>query len=311
MSRTFIGCVCMAWALVGCAGAPSGASSQGVEPGVYRLSDGQRIQPEELYGALSGARWVVVGESHDDAWHHQAQGLIYEGVAARRAGPVALGMEMFQRPFQGPLDAYVAGSIDEAAMLEQTEYAERWGFDVEMYAPLWRGAAARGARVVALNAPRELSRAVAQKGLDGLSDAERAQVPAEMDLSSREHRAWMKGIFGQHGHGMDEATFERFYSAQVLWDETMAQTAWESMQGRGAGEAMVVLAGSGHVMNGWGIPSRLRRRAGEDAQVATVVLVTPGRGMAGGDGEVVDEGTLARWRAEGYADYVWIKPRAK
>lgn len=44
---------------------------------------------------------------------------------------------MIQRPFQAALDAYIGGEITEMELLEQTQYAQRWGFPWSLYAPIF------------------------------------------------------------------------------------------------------------------------------------------------------------------------------
>lgn len=280
-----------------------------VAPGIYDVATGQLVTRAQLFGELSRARFVVVGESHDDPFHHEVELSVYRGVATSRdAGAVLLGMEMFQRPFQGPLDEYVAKNIDQDTMLAQTEWEKRWKFPVEFYAPLWKFARENGWKVVALNAPRELTRRLSKVGVDGLNDAERAQLP-ELDLQNAAHKNWVKEVFASHGMSTDDDTFENFYAAQVLWDETMAQAAVEAMDGRSGDDAMVIVAGSGHVMNRWGIPSRIERRLGDAAgQVKTVIVVSSPEAANSLQARTsVTRADLGMWRSQGYADYVWIQ----
>ena len=131
----------------------------------------------------------------------------------------------------------------------------------------------------------------------GLTAQERAELP-ELDMSDDAHRAWLGDIFAQHGgHTMDEAMLQRFYEAQLTWDETMAAKVHEHLQGAPEGQ-VVVLAGSGHVVWGYGVPNRLKRRLGEgaDAQVMTIIPITPG------GPEPATEAALARWREKGFRD---------
>jgi uncharacterized iron-regulated protein len=69
--------------------------------------------------------------------------------------------------------------------------------------------------------------------------------------------------------------FERFFEAQVLWDETMAEAIAQSWL-KHPDRQIVVLVGQGHVVFGDGIPSRVARRlkaAGrKDWKQATVLL---------------------------------------
>lgn len=285
------------------------AAAQPLEPGIYEVATGERLDPDALAMRLEDARFVVIGESHDDAFHHAVQLRVYELLQERHERPVALGMEMFHRPFQEHLDAFVAGDIDEARMLERTEYATRWGFDAAFYRPLWTLARQTHSPIVALNAPRELSRKVGRVGLDGLDDAERAQIPDDIDLGNEAHRAYLYEVFAHHGMGDDPERAERFYQAQVLWDETMADTAVTFMREHDADvAAIVILAGRGHVERGWGIPSRIARRLGPDAAhtVVTIIPVTLDENGAPRAGAPYT--SLTHMRDEAVADFVWVGP---
>jgi uncharacterized iron-regulated protein len=221
---------------------------------------GRPIAFEDLAARLAGASVVYVGESHDQAAHHEFQRRVLEAVADRSAGrPLALGLEMFSRPQQRHLDAFSSGEIDEEGLLERSEWAKRWGFGWEMYRPLLVLARERGIALVALNAPREVTRKVAREGLAGLSEEERAGLP-ELRLDDAAHRRFVREAFGAHGASMTEDRFERFYTAQVVWDETMADTAARWLERAGPASRMVVVAGNGHVADRFGIPARAHRR---------------------------------------------------
>lgn len=280
--------------LVGCATGPQSkaesATKQQLEPGIYATDTGEKLTEEQLLDLLAAHQYVVVGEHHDDAWHHEIQARVLRGVA-ERVDEVALGMEMFQRPFQGPLDAYVAGELDEAQMLEQAEWNERWGFGTDMYRPLWRFAREHSAPLIALNAPRELSRKISEVGLDGLKDAERADIP-ELNLDDEAHRKYVRRAFEQHDMEMSDERFERFYTAQVLWDETMANTAVEFVHANPQIDTMLIVAGGAHAHRGFGIPPRIERRT--DADAVTLQPVTDAQSTT------MEQVTEA-------ADYVWIK----
>jgi uncharacterized iron-regulated protein len=261
-----------------------------VEPGIYATATGEKLTEEELFDRLAEHRFVVVGEQHDVAWHHEIQAQVLREVA-ERVDSAALGMEMFQRPFQAPLDAYIAGEISEADMLEQTEWAQRWGFGTDQYRPMWRFAHENEIPVVALNARRELSKAIANGGLEGLSQAEQADVP-QLDLDNVAHRAFVRHAFEQHDMEMTEERFERFYAAQVLWDETMAETAVEFAGAHPDVDTMVIVAGGAHADKRFGIPPRIERRVDQD-----VVTLQP---VSAADATSLEQLGQA-------ADYVWVR----
>lgn len=282
--------------LAGCATAPTprqGPSS--LEPGIYATATGERLSPDELYARLARYRFVAIGEQHDDRFDHAIESRVFDALG-ERVEVAALGMEMFQRPFQDALDAYVAGEIGEAEMLARTEYGGRWGMDTAFYAPLWRSAHQQGFAIVALNASRELSHRIAEVGLDGLSAAERQKLP-EMDLDNPEHRAYVRRAFEQHDMKMTEERFERFYAAQVLWDETMAETATNFMQAHPQVDTMVIVAGGAHADKRFGIPPRIERRLDARDEAVTLMPVDVGRS----DGAVPTMEELRR-----SADYIWV-----
>lgn len=206
---------------------------------------------------LLAARAIYVGESHDSAEDHEHQLAVIRGIYARDPS-LAIGMEMFQRPFQGALDQYVAAEIDEPALLAATEWQTRWNIDFALYRPILEFARVHRVPVIALNARRELTRAIAREGLDALGPELRAELP-ELDTSDAEHRAMVTEALGGHD-GMDPARLERFYLAQLTWDESMAESVARTMSDPSAPRRIVVLAGRMHVEQGLGIPRRAARR---------------------------------------------------
>ncbi len=226
---------------------------------IVGMRSGNVVAFDAMVDRLMAGRVVYVGEMHDQALHHAFQAKVLEAVVARAQGPVALGLEMFFRPFQPVLDAYVKGEIDEATMLERTEWKTRWGFGWEMYAPMLRLCREKRLPVIALNAPKEITRTVSKKGLDGLTPEQRATLPT-LDLNDAEHRAFVKEAFGAHGASMPPETFEKFYTSMVIWDEVMSSSVASWLEQAGPGAIMVVVAGNGHIENRWGIPGRAERK---------------------------------------------------
>jgi uncharacterized iron-regulated protein len=212
-----------------------------------------------LADATRNSDVVFYGEAHDDRRQHDYEAELVGEIAAAapKGAPILVGMEMFQRPFQEPLDDYVAGRIDEKEMLRRTEYFRRWSFDYTFYAPIWRWCRAHGARVVALNAEASIITKVRKgTGLSGLTADERSQLAADIDVSNTEHRARVEARFKQAGHPLSQP----WYESMTAWDETMADSAADAFAAAGPGARMLVVAGSGHIENGTGIPDRMARR---------------------------------------------------
>jgi C-terminal processing protease CtpA/Prc len=126
-------------------------------------------------------------------------------------------------------------------------------------------------------------------GIAGLTPDEQAKVP-DIDRSNTAYAEHLKQFFAQHPGG-EKRSFDRFLDVQLTWDETMADTAARYLR-ENPGRRMVVMAGSGHIANRWGIPDRLQRRL-PDAAIATVVFA---------DGKEVNERL---------ADYLVFSPEAE
>ena len=216
-----------------------------------------KILPE-----LKKAKVVYLGETHDSSQDHQNQLKIIKELYKNNP-KIAIGMEMFQRPFQEIINQYIAGKITEAELVEKTEYKNRWGFDWELYASILRFAKENKVPVLALNTPSEISRKVAKGGIENLSDEEKKLIPSitEIKLDNIPYRQMVLKAFEQHqsaGHGNSNSA-NRFFLAQVLWDETMADGIAKFVK-TNPDYQVVVLAGQGHVVYGYGIPSRVERR---------------------------------------------------
>jgi uncharacterized iron-regulated protein len=230
---------------------------------------------DDLVARAIEADLVCIGEQHDDAEHHRFQRVLVEALARaseRDGRRMALGMEMFGRSHQAALDAFDRGELSVAELPLATDWKRSWGFDYAMYQPLLETARAHRVRVIGLNAPRELPRAVGRNGLDALPAAVRGSLP-ELDLEDAGHRKFFWAIMGfdQHGHGDGghghghggAERAERFYAAQVIWDETMAESAaaWLEASER---RRIAVIAGNGHCHES-AIPARVARRTRKDA----------------------------------------------
>jgi uncharacterized iron-regulated protein len=232
-----------------------------------RTHDGMRLPPEQLLRELSGADLICVGEDHDNPHHHFAQLAILRGLLAHapmRGRQIGVGLEMIQLTFQEPLDRYLALEIDEKQLVEQVEWHDRWGYDWAFYRPMVELGRDNRLPLLALNTPREITQKIAREGLEGLDDAEREELP-ELDVSDAEHRAWFDSA--TRDHPPPAASRDSMYLAQVLWDETMAETAAGWLAGHLPVRQLLVLAGAGHCQDA-AIPSRVRRRV--EARVASV-----------------------------------------
>lgn len=209
---------------------------------------------KDIIDRLAEKKIIYVGEYHDRFSHHYIQMRIIKGLYDRRK-KIAIGMEMFQRSFQNVLDEYIAGLIEEREFLTKSEYFKRWGFDYNLYKPIIDFAKNKNIPIIALNLQRELIDKVSKGGIDSLSDEEKKEIPLDLDFSDKEYRERLYEIFQKHPGN----NFDFFLQSQILWDETMSMSINEFLK-ENPDFQIIVLAGSGHLQYGSGIPLRTFRR---------------------------------------------------
>lgn len=241
---------------------------------------------DEAFQALREADVVYLGEQHNSVDDHAAQLEIIKGLYAENPD-IAIAMEMFQRPFQPVIDRYLAGEISEVELVEQTQYLERWGFPWELYAPFLRFAQENQLPVLAANTPDEIRRQISREGLDSLEGDDFRYIPPldEIDTSNADYREFFAAAFSGHS-SHSNLNFENSFAVQITWDETMAMTVAD-FKADNPDTQIVVLAGSGHVIFGYGIPDRVERRLGDDL-IQQIVLLNPIEGLAEMGGAIAD-----------------------
>lgn len=262
----------------GCSATPQSVKSLGVQSSplsspsplpvaLEQSTSGEASGNADILQAIAPAVVVYLAETHTDAADHVAQMEIVAALAAQHE--IAIALEMFQRPFQPVLEAYLAGELSEEQLIAQSEYETRWGYDWEFYAPILRYAKANQIPLIALNTPAEVTRKVAREGLASLEGEDLDDIPplADIDTEDPDYRQRLMEVFKAHGGAGHSLEFENFFAAQVLWDETMAEHIVEQLTAEPTRQ-IIVLVGEGHIAYDHGIPSRVMRRLPQVAQVS-------------------------------------------
>ncbi|MFV1994508.1 MAG: ChaN family lipoprotein [Verrucomicrobiales bacterium] len=222
---------------------------------------GETTGLEPMLVDLASADVVYLGETHRLPRHHRLQRKIFEALDSP-GRPVILGLEQVEARNQGALDAYNRGEIDFDALAESIEWGQQWS-RYEDYRALVESARDRGVRVVGLNAPREVIRAVGRNGVASLSSSERGLLPRRIYLDDPVYERLMVHLLSVHA-AMDPEFLRHVFEAQAARDEAMAASlvaALEQATRPGSGAPLaVVVTGSGHVQFGLGTPERVRRR---------------------------------------------------
>jgi uncharacterized iron-regulated protein len=258
---------------------------------IVSTKNGSVATAQDIAKAADGKSYVFLGENHATRPHQQLEADVVKALVDR-GRRVVVGLEMYTRPKQDWLDQWSAGSLSEVDFLEKSEWKTQWGFPYELYKPVFEVAKANKLPMVALNVPRDWVRQVGRKGFAALNTEQRLQLPKDLFLENKAHRMVFDSLMG--GHSMTGTQGDNIYSAQVLWDEGMADTAIKWMERFGDDKTVfVVVAGVGHVMYRQGINYRIERRT-----------------KKGGITVAMSQAKEASMVARGIGDFVYISSEA-
>lgn len=233
---------------------------------------GSLISHAEVIARAARQQAVLLGETHDrydiHRWQlHVAAGLLATG---RR---LVMGFEMFPRRVQPALDAFVAGELDARAFLERAEWQSVWGFDPELYLPLFHFCRQFRVPMLALNCYRALVTRVGKEGWDAIPEPERdGLTPAKP--ATMAYRQYLFDITGgprpdRAAKSAEDPAFDRFVRAQQTWDRAFACNIVRALEADP--EALVVgIIGRGHLEYGYGTPYQLA-----DLGVSRVSVLLP------------------------------------
>jgi uncharacterized iron-regulated protein len=245
---------------------------------VYDTAAGAFVDFEVMLARLSKADVVFVGEQHDDPNTHRLEAAILDGLHRRKVTPV-LSLEMFERDAQRWLNDYFAEQIGEEEMLKNARPWPRYATD---YRRMVEMARERKWTVVAANVPRRLAADVSKNGKEAigkLSETDRAMIARELQCPPDDYSRRFAESMSGHPAGtqtpeQQQAMVERFYWAQCVKDETMAEAIAAAYEKKSAAGPIVHYNGAFHSDFGLGTAERVRRRLpGKKTMVVTMIPV--------------------------------------
>ncbi|TVP92238.1 MAG: PDZ domain-containing protein [Thioalkalivibrio sp.] len=239
------------------------AAADCFSPGDWRDTTGQRLAADQLFQDFAEADVVLLGERHDRMEHHRWQVHTLAALHAHRPDMV-IGLEMLPRSAQPALDAWVAGDLEESAFLEESEWAQVWGFDARLYLPILHFARMHRVPLLAINLERPLIARIMREGWEAVPPEERYHITPPAPATEG-YRDYLGEVFEDHPTGAhDGGELDRFVSGQLIWDRAMAAGLAQAA----ADDRFVVgLMGQGHLEYGYGVPHQLLDLGISDARV--------------------------------------------
>jgi len=301
-ARAFVSVIALTLLLTACATltwwtSPTGRNHPLAER-IWDVRAGTFVLPPDLTARLANARFVLLGERHDNPEHHTLQARLLGGTIAAGRRP-AVGFEMLSTDDATAIARYLARSPKDASGLGEAVSWNRSGWpDWRLYEPIAQAALDAGLPIVATNLSRVATDAIRRNGLAGLSASLARQLGLEEPLDPETRDAIRRELDASHCGTVEGATLERMVDVQWARDARMAEALVRAGQRDGA----ILIAGAGHVRTDRGVPFHLQRRA----PGATVVSVAFLEVEATVDAPA---GYAARFEGALPFDYVWFTPR--
>ncbi|HEX5686863.1 MAG TPA: ChaN family lipoprotein [Ideonella sp.] len=224
--------------------------------------------PPTLPPGLADARFVLLGEVHDNPRHHRLRAEWLQALLAD-GRPTRVVFEQLDATRDAALnDARNATPADSHAIaLAGGLDGKAWRWP--LHQPLFDAALAGRAELAGGNLPRERIRAVVREGsvpaglrplLDAPGWTAQQQRDAEADIAQG------------HCGALPAAQIAPMALAQRVRDARMAQ----AMLAAPAGSRVVLIAGNGHVRRDRGVPHYLRAAGVPNSAIVAVALVEEG-----------------------------------
>jgi len=261
-------------ALAACA-QPFGPREHPLVGRIWDVRAAQFVTSDELFERAARARYVILGETHDNPEHHRLQRVVLEALTGR-GEKRAMAMEQFDTDYQAAMTAAQARGADAEAVADAGHF-DRRGWNWPLYRPLVELALERGWPLVAANLSREAARAI-------VADPARADLPPAPPAVAA---ALERDIIDGHCGAAPEA--------KRLAGMVQAQRARDARMAAVLRPGSVLIAGAGHARRDRGVPLYL---SSTDVLSIAFIEVEPGRSKPQ---EYLDGASY---------DYLWFTPRA-
>lgn len=230
---------------------------------IFGAQSGKVFNTEAAFKAVVWKNDVVyVGESHDQLLDHQAQLEALKAMKIARGSKIAVGFEMLNASLQPILDEYTAGKLTQEEFLDKVNWKKEWGFDFNLYKPLFDFIVENKLRGLALNVPKKVVGKIARTGLESLTPEERAYLPEKVEISRhKKYNDFLKASFAGHGDSpmAKMFTIENYLASMAAWNEGMGARIADFINAN-PGYSVLVVAGNGHVIYNAAIPASVKAR---------------------------------------------------
>ena len=179
----------------------SAALLPGLEEGTLLVANGTATplltNTASFVERARNADFILIGEGHTVPCDHLMQARLMQALSDS-GQRFTVGLEMFPIDHQPLLDKVNAGSVPLDQFANATDWKKAWGYDFDLYRPVFETVYARKLPLRALNVPQSIVKKVSRGGISSLAPEERALLPAKIIPASDAQRAALQEMFDAH-----------------------------------------------------------------------------------------------------------------
>jgi uncharacterized iron-regulated protein len=266
---------------------------------IWSVSEALFVDRATISQRVAAARFVLLGERHDNADHHRLQAEMVRVVAQAGRKP-AVVFEMIDHSMQTKVDEQLTsapGQVD--AFAEAIGWAESGWPAWEIYRPVFAAVLENQLPIIGAGLPRKDAMDIARGG--GLPAELVAKYKLDAPMPEPQQSALLQQLEDSHCGHMPASMMPPMMNVQRARDAIMA----DGLSTRATAGGAILIAGGGHVRVDRGVPWYMGQQPGAGSVTSLVAI---------GFAEVSDGVTDPAAYAEYYDgsipfDYLWFTPR--
>ncbi len=215
----------------------------------YSVTRG-RVEEAEIVRALNKANHLLIGEIHNNLDHHEIQAHFVMQFSQSKNSKPAVVFEMVPKRLQSILSGAKLESLNTLG--KSLEWKKRGWYSFQIYRPIFEVSLREELPLIAGNIERKLTRQIARKGLNSLTNKQLQALSLQVQLSKQMRKSLELELQNSHCGLLPTTAFGSMVNVQRARDGAMANA-----MGTSGTENTILIAGNGHVRRDRGVPRLL------------------------------------------------------
>lgn len=238
---------------------------------IWAVDESRFVEPETVLDAATQARYVMLGETHDNPDHHRLQAWVVQQMIERGRRP-AVAFEMITLDEAPALAAQLVKDSRHAGPIGAVvRWDERGWSDWQQYRPIAQAALDKGLPIVAADLGRKTVRALGEKGSSALAPSLVARIDLDRPLEPRLQKTVIAEMKRDHCGMLSDDMARRMVLILRARDGFMADRLIAAAKDPRT-DGAVLISGGGHARRDRGVPWQLARLAPSERSVSIAFI---------------------------------------